>query len=144
MRGRSAFLGLILIVVGFILFGALLTAFDSMAYTEVSSSRTISTGVGETTGDITLGNPLYASNLDNVVEISSTLTSDDPAPSSYDEGTDTLTVSGLTASEDRTLTVDYLTEREDDYVDLLRPYLPFFILLIFLAAGGGLVWHSFR
>ena len=145
MRGKGgAVLGIIVIVFGFILFGALLTSVDSWAYTDASTSRTVTTGAGVTTGNITLGNPLYNANLDNISELTSTLDTDDPAPSAYDEDNDVFTVSGLTQSESRTIAVTYLTERTDSYLATFSPYLPFFVLLMFLAAGGGLIYKSFR
>lgn len=137
-------MGLVLIVIGFILFGALLTAFDGMVYSEVTTSRTVATGVGVSNSTMVLGHELYNANLDNVSDISSTLGTDDPAPGAYDDNTDTLTVTGLTASSSRTISVDYNTARSDTYIELLQPYLPFFILLIFLGAGGGLVYRSFK
>jgi hypothetical protein len=144
MRGGTLVLAILVIVVGFVLFGVLLTSFDSMAYQEVQTIRSASTGVGESNSTIVLGHALYNANLDNVESISSTLGTDDPAPGAYNDNNDNLTVTGLTADSSRALTVTYNTARSDTYVETLRPFLPFFILLIFLLAGGGLVWRSFK
>lgn len=144
MNKGGAVLGLVVIIIGFILFGTLLTSIDSWAYAEATTAHTIITGGAATTGNITLGNPLYDANLDNISEITSSLTADDPAPSVYDEDTDTLTVSGLEVSQSRTITVTYSTERTDSVLSTLRPFVPFLVLLMFLAAGGGLIWRSVR
>lgn len=144
MKGKGgAVLGLILIVIGFILFGTLLTSIDSWAYAETSTARTIITG-GNTTGVMSLGSPLYDENLDNVVTLASSLATDDPAPYAYTDTGDVLTVSGLTASNTRTITATYQTERTDSVLSTLQPFIPFFVLLMFLAAGGGLIWSSVR
>jgi hypothetical protein len=144
VKGKGgAALGLILIVIGFILFGTLLTSIDSWAYAETSTVRTIITG-GNTTGVMSLGSPLYDENLDNVVTLASSLATDDPAPYAYTDTGDVLTVSGLTASNTRTITATYQTERTDSVLSTLQPFIPFFVLLMFLAAGGGLIWSSVR
>jgi hypothetical protein len=145
VKGKGgAALGLILIVIGFILFGTLLTSIDSWAYAETSTVRTIITGGGNTTGIMSLGSPLYDENLDNVVTLTSSLATDDPAPYAYTDTGDVLTVSGLTASGSRTMTATYLTERTDSVLATLQPFIPFFVLLMFLAAGGGLIWTSIK
>jgi hypothetical protein len=144
MKGKgSTVLGVLLLVIGFILFGTLLTSIDSWAYAEASTTRTIITD-GSLQGDVALGSPLFNENLDNVATITSTLVSDNPAPASYDSGNTTLTVSGLTDSSTRAMTVTYLTERTDSLLSTLQPIIPFFALLLFGGAGGGLILNGIR
>ena len=96
MRNRgSAVLGIILIVLGIILFPLLLTAFDGMNTAQVTSISTITTGGGETAGKMTLTSGLYRVNTDNIVSIRSSNTVDAPAPASYSPSTKALAVSGL-------------------------------------------------
>lgn len=142
MRG-GAIVGLLIIIVGFILFPILLTAFDNLDRTEIETSATVTTA-GVTVGDITLNSGLYNDNLDSVVEISSTDSDDTPAPSSYNSTTDVLKVSGLQQSTSRTLTVSYYTERDTGYISTLLPITPFIIFLLFLGAGGGIMYKSWR
>ena len=137
-------MGFILIVIGFVLFPTLLDSFESMAYTEATTSRTVATGAGEANATIVLGNELYSDNMDYVGSVSSTLGTDDPAPAAYNGSTDTLTVSGLTANETRTLSVVYSTARDDSPIDIVRPIMPFFILMMFVIAGVGMIVLTFR
>lgn len=144
MRGRGgAVVGLLIIIVGFILFPILLTAFDDLDRTEVETSATVTTA-GVTTGNLTLNSGLYNANLDNVIEISSSDTDDDPAPNSYNSSTDALEVSGLQQSTSRTLTVSYYTERDTGYISTLLPIVPFIIFLLFLGAGCGIMYKSLK
>ena len=144
MHGKGGVaLGAIVILVGIIMFGTLLTAVDSWAYAAATTTRTIVT-TGATSGDVVLGSELYDENLDNVSAITSTLITDNPAPDSYSSVNTTLTVGGLTDDSTRAVTVTYLTAREDSLLSTFRPFLPFLIGLMFLAAGGGLIWSSVR
>lgn len=144
MHGKGGVaLGAIVILVGIIMFGTLLTAVDSWAYTDAVTTRTIVT-TGATSGDVVLGSELYDENLDNVSTITSTLVTDNPAPDSYSSVNTTLTVGGLTDDSTRAVTVTYLTAREDSLLSTFQPFLPFLIGFMFLAAGGGLIWSSVR
>jgi hypothetical protein len=144
MHGKGGVaLGAIVILVGIIMFGTLLTAVDSWAYAAATTTRTIVT-TGATSGDVVLGSELYDENLDNVSAITSTLITDNPAPDSYSSVNTTLTVGGLTDDSTRAVTVTYLTAREDSLLSTFQPFLPFLIGLMFLAAGGGLIWSSVR
>jgi len=144
MHGKGGVaLGAIVILVGIIMFGTLLTAVDSWAYAAATTTRTIVT-TGATSGDVVLGSELYDENLDNVSTITSTLITDNPAPDSYSSGNTTLTIGGLTDDSTRAVTVTYLTAREDSLLSTFQPFLPFLIGLMFLAAGGGLIWSSVR
>jgi len=140
----SALLGTILIVIGIILFPLLLTAFDGMNTAQVTSVSTIVTEGIETAGNMTLTSGLYDDNTDNVVSISSSNTADAPAPASYSHATKALAVSGLHESDTRAITVDYKTERQDNYLSTILPIAPFIVFIFFLAGGGGLIYRSFR
>ena len=142
-KGGVAF-GIILIVFAFILFPLLLDSFDDMGKESITTSATVTTGVGETVGNITLNSSLYDANTDNIIELSSTESSDDPAPAEYYENTDALEVSGLSASTSRTITVEYYSERDTGYLSSLIPVAPFFIFAMFLAGGAGLIYKSVR
>ena len=144
MARGGAVLGLILIIVGFILFPLMLNSFDDIGKTEVSTSATVVTEAEATYGNITLNSSLLDDNLDDVIEISSTDTGDYPAPYHYYANTDVLEVSGLQADTSRTLAVDYYAERDTDYIGDIMPIVPFFIFLLFLAAGGGIIYKSVR
>lgn len=143
MRGAGVVFGIILILLAFIISPFMLDAFDAWRYTEATTISSLTTG-GETTGDITLGHDLYSENLDSVQSISSTNDSDTPAPISYVESTLVLEVGGLEESATRTLTVTYLTDREDNYLPTLATTFPILIVVCILGIGVGVTYRSWR
>lgn len=66
----------------------------------------VETGVGETTANVTLIKEVYDDDTETI-DILSDLSSDSPAYGNYATATRELQVTGLTASENRTLTVSY-------------------------------------
>lgn len=135
--------GFILMVVSWMLFPSLLTAFDKWGYTEVSTIAAITTE-GNTTGSITLGHALLDDNLDNVVLITSSNTSDTPAPDTYTSISKSLTIAGLEEDATRSVTVDYKTERDDDLLGTIQPFMPFFISIMLFAVGAGMAYLSWK
>jgi hypothetical protein len=102
----------------------------------------ITTGVGETTGEIVLARELFAYNLVNVTDVTSSDVGDSPIASDYDDATMTLTISGLLASTTRDVTVDYLAPMEDDFWSALGPFLGFLVYGGILAAIVYMVWSG--
>lgn len=74
--------------------------------TQREQSETISTGAGVTTATIILDRPIFEDTYINNVYYSD-LSTDTPAYSNYTTLTRELTISGLTASDSRTLTILY-------------------------------------
>lgn len=74
------------------------------AYTDTGN---VTTGGAETTGNVTLTDDPYLNRLTSVLTITSTHGNDTPIASVYDDVTGNLTVSGLIASQTRTLTINY-------------------------------------
>ena len=82
------------------------------------------TGGGVTSQNITLSYDLYQAALAEVVSLVSTnLTHDTPVASAYFEDTDELTISGLVASQTRTITTVYNAETDDEVMQVLGPFL---------------------
>lgn len=92
------------------------------------------TGVGETTGNVTLVKPIYDDDTTSV-SIVSDVSADDPQYSSYNSTTQRLTFIGLAASENHTLTISYLVDAFDENTTLnsLMDWFPFIWYLIIIA-----------
>jgi len=143
MRGAGVVFGIILILLAFIISPFMLDAFDAWHYTEATTISSLTTG-GVTAGNITLGHDLYSENLDSVKSISSTNTSDTPAPAAYYESVLAFEVGGLEESATRTLTVTYLTDRVDTYLPTLATTFPILIVVCILGIGVGITYRSWR
>lgn len=143
MRGAGVVFGIILIMLAFIISPFMLDAFDSWNYTEATTISSLTTD-GVTVGNITLGHTLYSENLDSVVSIFSTNTSDAPAPAAYYESALALEVGGLEESATRTLTIAYLTDRTDTYLPTLSTVFPILIIVCILGIGMGITYRSWR
>ena len=140
----GAVFGIIIVMIALMLSPMLLTAFDSWSYTDSTTIAAITTGVGVYTGNATLGSELYSDNLDNVVSINSTDSSDTPAPASYSHSTKALAVAGLAASTTRSLTIEYRTEHDDDVLATLAPFMGVLIIIFLIALGAGVAFMSWK
>lgn len=137
-------LGTILIILAFGMFPFLLSAFDQWAYADSTTIAAITTGGGETAGNITLGSDLYDENLDSVIDIDTSNADDTPAPSYYNTITRALEISGLEESVTRSLTIEYRTPRDDDFLGTLRPVLPVFLCICLLGTGAAIAYTSYK
>lgn len=144
MGKAGAVFGILIVMIALILTPTLLSAFDSWSYTESTTIAAITTGGGVTSGNATLGNDLYNDNLDNVISINSTDSDDTPAPASYSHATNALAVDGLAASTTRSLTIDYLIERDDDFLATLAPFMGALIIIFLIALGAGVAFMSWK
>ena len=109
-----------------------ITDFRTDTFTETYN---INLGVGEDNSTVTLSSPLWNSNLAHV-EVSSDLNTDTPTPYSYSITPRVLTVQGLTASDNRVLTVSYMTAGLEDYdaVENVSTKTPLFLWGIVIVA----------
>jgi hypothetical protein len=144
MGKAGAVFGIIIIMIALILSPKLLTAFDSWSYMESTTIAAITTGGGTTTGNATLGHELFNDNLDNIVTLNSTDSTDTPAPASYSHATKALAIDGLTASTTRSLTIEYRTVREDDLLSTLAPFMGILIILFLIILGAGIAFASWK
>jgi len=111
-----------------ILLPAVLLSINDFRMDDYEASYTTATGANATTTDLTLTQELFSDETYNAV-VTSNLTSDAPIPSSYVAATQVLTVSGLTASNSRLLTVTYQIDALGDYMGMgiLSTVWPIFI-----------------
>lgn len=100
-----------------IIFGALLliiatpfvfTAIDDAITQEYTQSISgVTTGAGTYSTNVTMGRSIYNDDSESVSGITSNVSSDTPTASSYNSVSKALEVSGLDASQIRTLTIDF-------------------------------------
>lgn len=95
---------------------------------DVTQNFVVNTAVGETASNVTLTYDLYQAAVPEVASITSTEGADAPAATSYTEATKVLLVSGLSANNTRTLTVNYYAETDDNVMRVLGPFLGVLII----------------
>lgn len=97
-------------------------------------TASLTTGAGETSGNVTLTGDLFQDDTAEVTTISSNETLDSAVASSYDTTTNKLLVAGLASDKTRSLTITYSAESENDVMRVIGPFLGFLIFGGFLAA----------
>ncbi len=133
MRNSYAFLGIIILCL------LLPLAYLGLQQAKVEVYEQLAPGVAtgaETTADVTLAALPEPNSAAGITDIESSLTTDIPAVSAYNPSTKVLTVSGLTAEENRNLTVTYNIEAT--YLESL-PYFSAIITAIFYLLIIGLL-----
>lgn len=102
------------------------------------------TGVGVTSANVTLGEPLYDDDT-QTIDILSDLSTDTPAFSSYTTATRVVNISGLSANTTRILTVSYDVDAlgGSDALNTFVGYVPWMwmlIIIVFPIAGLAAIW----
>ena len=141
-------IGIICVIIAFVFFPYVMSTAEEIKMKEVSEDHLATTAVAETEVTFALYNELYDANLSNVIEVSSSLTTDLPVATAYNKVSKELTVGGLTVDTERTLQVDYQTDAlKDDLVGGVGKFTsitPFLIMGALISIGAGVVWHTFR
>ncbi len=97
------------------------------------------TAAGISAANVTLASDPFLDRTAEVVSITSNIT-ETPVATTYTTATNFLLVGSLGASETRTLTVVYDSQRDDDYMAIIGPFMTFLILGgILFAIGWGLL-----
>jgi len=141
MLGRIAG-GFILLILVFAFSTQINNGVRNLRTDEVTKVGTVVTGGGVSTGDVTFTRELFGANLTHIISIASSNGDDIPVASDYVDATKILTVSGLEASETRTITVVYYAEKEDDFWSALGPFMGFLIFGGIIAAIIWGVWQG--
>lgn len=102
-----AVVAFIFALIAFLFMPAIVDSFHETLVETQTDQGNITTGGGETTGNITLATPLYMDRLSSVSSITSTLGTDAPSSTAYTAATQLLVYGGLTASDNRIITVVY-------------------------------------
>ena len=120
--------------------GAITLGIHGWRTDDVSQGFVVSTGVGETTANVTLSRDLFNDEVTEVQSISSNI-SESPFVSSYASATNVLLVAGLAASESHALTVAYYSEVDDTVMQILGPFLAF---MIFGGCAGAILFSIWK
>ena len=132
MRIFYAFL--ILLISAFLFMLPVEEAIYNFRTVERTSTNVVGTGVGITTGNVTLANGIYNDDTD-ALGITSDLATDLPTFSSYNITTRQLIFSGLTANTSRTMIVVYFIDAltASTAINLFLGWLPYIWLLVVAA-----------
>lgn len=144
MKTAFTIIGAIIVLV---LFGTMLMGIrEAQTDEQEDAFGAVVTGGGITQADVVLTAPLYGEVLTNVVSITSGLGTDVPLATDYTVLTRTLEVSGLTASQTRTLTVTYQYGALDDYmgVNTFFGFIPFLVGIAIVAIIIGSIVLAFK
>lgn len=122
--------------------------YEARMDTYSQSFSLVTTGVSETSANVSLGLELYNDSITNVDTISSNISGDSPTAAGYTISGKVLNIGGLIDSSTRTLTVNYSVTSES-LADIPAPGVLFtFILYLYIFAIIGLVagtlWNVFR
>lgn len=109
---------------------------------EVTQTFSVATEAGGTSGSVVLSRDLFKDLVSEVESVTSNYEGDTPAPGTYTAATDTLTVTGLTESQSRTLTVVYNSEKDDEIMQILGPFLTILIFGCIIGAIFYYVWKG--
>ncbi|MBA7604398.1 hypothetical protein ES703_11518 [subsurface metagenome] len=145
-RGVGAAIAIICVIVAFVFFPQVMRSSEQAKMREVSETHLVVTGGSETSADVIIYNDLYRGNLEYVLDINSSNTSDIPVATAYNEVTRKLTVGGLAVDIERSLHVKYDTDALTDVtgVGMLLGLSPFLFLGGIIAIIGGVVFQIFR
>ena len=133
-------IAMIFIAVGFIIYPVILEGTDSILDTTraTSDSENVTTALGVTSGNITLSETLFDSDVANVISITSSIV-ETPAASTYTLGTGRLLMTSLTANvtDGRIITATYYYGNVDEYTGLrsITEVTPLIVLIGFVTAG---------
>lgn len=139
----------VLIAIGGFLAGTVHSFHEAITSDEVWSGN-ITTGLGVTTGDFVLDQPLYNSELAGVVSMASNNGNDTPFASVYNTGTNTLTIGGLAQSDNRVITTTYKYDDTTTYPSSKQVLQigPTFVaicliaMLILIPVGMGIIVYA--
>jgi len=126
----------------FLLLGAFITPINDgikgWRTENTTQSAVVTTGAGVTTANVTLAGDLFQDDETEVISVSSNIT-ETPIATSYVAATNYLLISALSASETRTLTINYYADTESTVLNAIGPFLSFLViggLLLSIAWGA--------
>lgn len=112
-------------------------------YTENFNS--ISTGAAVTTSNVTLAQDIYEDHINQVISISSNVSSDSPSATAINTVSRLLDVSGLSPSTIRTLSVTYRTDSSTmpSGMSTFWLFLRWFYVFMIIGFAGGAIYAFF-
>ena len=126
-----------------LMLGGLMSAIKAARGSNFTESHIIATGVGITQENITLAATVMDGLNTNVI-VTSTNPLDAPIPFALNAITRQLTVTGLNASDTRTLTITYPIADLDGFTDEVVRFIPAFWIIGVLCCIGGAGYMAFR
>lgn len=143
-KGGSVLMGIIMVAVMFVLFPIVMDSSHELQTDSLTQAEAaVVTGVGETTADVVLDEALWSDSNAYVTSVTSDNGADTPVAGTYVAGTQTLTVTGLAASDTRTLTLVYEYDGLTDYTGMgqMVAVAP---LLLFMGVLGAMVFGLYK
>jgi len=105
----------IFLLMVFPLYPAIIDSFSETITEPTTDLGNITTGAGESTGNITLSEDLYLDRLSVISVLTSDHGPDSPVATSYDSTTNELFIGGLAASQTRDITCTYIYDDIQDF-----------------------------
>ncbi len=142
--------GIIIVIIGIIVAFQFMPMFmdavhDTVTDEESQASVDVGTYGAATSSTVVLILGLYEDDLGYVGTMTSNVTTDVPVASSYASATDTLTVTGLTAGCNRTLTIPYDYDATSEYTGFgSMAVLAPMIMILFIIGAGVYQWMGKR
>ena len=146
-KGAGVVVGLIMVAVLFVIFPIVMTSTHELQTDEyIQTEADVTTDVAVTTADVVLTKALWDADVAYVTSVTSDLETDVPVADSYVAGTKTLTVSGLTVSETRTLVITHEYDGLTTYTGMgaLVAIAPLLLFIAVLGVVIGGLYGSFK
>jgi len=140
-------MGLLGVVILMMFFPLVMTATnDLQTDTQADTFAAVTTGVGETDADVVLTMDLFNDTVTHIVSITSNNSNDTPVAGTYTAATNTLNITGLHASDTRTLVVTYDIDALTDYTGMgsivgITPLLIWIGIMAIVLAG---TWFTIK
>lgn len=112
----------------------------------VQTAAAVATGAGEVAADVVLTEDLYNDDTGSIISITSNNVADTPVAGTYTAATNTLNITGLAASDTRTLTITYEFDALTDYTGMsaMVGMTPLLIWVAILAIVVGGTWFAMK
>lgn len=107
--------------------------------------NSVATGSGATAANITLAQAIYENHINQVVSVSSNITTDTPSATYFNSVNRALEVSGLAASSSRTLSVTFRTDSSTMPTGMgtFWTFLRWFYVFMIIGFAGGAIYAFF-
>jgi len=143
-KGGSVLMGIIMVAVMFVLFPIVMDSSHELqtdVFTQAEAA--VATGAGEVAADVVLTEALWNDSNTYVTSVTSDNVLDTPVAGVYTAATQTLNVTGLAASDTRTLTIVYEYDALTDYTGMgqMVAVAP---LLLFMGVLGAMVFGLYK
>lgn len=140
MKYLAIAFSLLFAMIAMVFIPAVVTSSHETITNEYTDTGNITTGVGETSGNMTLTEDLYLDRLASILTLTSTHGADNPVATSYNSTTNILIVGGLIASQTRLITCTYEYNSSDEFPNSTQvmQMVPTMVVLALLALIVGI------